>query len=71
MIQTANVSVDISPLDQFRYFLAHQPPVLTLVLAYALVCILLYWVTRGRGFLIAMISGVFYLCPMIMHMASS
>jgi hypothetical protein len=71
MYHADNVAFYISPLEQVQYYFSHQPAILSLVLAYALACLLLYWVTRGRGFLIAMASGVFYLFPMIMHMASA
>ena len=71
MNQAAHITMYVSPLEQFTYFLAHQPPVLSIVLAYAVACLILFWITRGKGFLIAMGSGAFYLCPMIMHLASS
>ena len=70
MNHAVELAVYVSPLEQFRYFLAHQPAVLSLVLAYALGCALFYWVTRGRGFLVAMVSGAFYLCPKVMRLAS-
>ena len=70
MYHTDNLIVYVSPLEQFRYFLVHQPAVLSIVLTYALACMLLFCLTRGKGFLVTMVSSVCYLVPMIMHAAA-
>jgi hypothetical protein len=67
MNQANNVVVYVSPLEQFRYFLAHQPPILGLVLAYAAVCLMLFWATRGKGYLISFLSAWLYLVPFWVH----
>jgi len=67
MYQTNNVIVEVSLLEQFRYFLAHQPPILGLILAYAAVCLLMFWVTRGRGYLISFLAAWLYLVPLWVH----
>jgi hypothetical protein len=67
MNQANNVIVGVSPLEQVRYFLSHQPPILGLVLAYAGVCLLLFWATRGKGYLISFLSAWLYLVPFWVH----
>ena len=64
-----NVSVSLTIADQVQYFFAHQPLVLSIVLAYALLSMIVYWFTSGRGFLISMVSSFFYLIPMMLHLA--
>ena len=67
MNQAGIVIVETSPLEQFRYFLAHQPPILGVVLAYAAVCLLLFWATRGKGYLISFLTSWLYLIPLWLH----
>jgi hypothetical protein len=67
MTPANNVIVEVSLLEQFRYFLAHQPPILELVLAYAAVCLLMFWATRGRGYLISFLASWLYLVPFWVH----
>ena len=67
MNHASNVAVEISPIDQVRFFLSHQPPYLGLVLAYATICLFLFWVTRGRGYLISFFTAGLYLVPLWMH----
>ena len=67
MYQSNNVIVEVSLLEQTRYFFAHQPPILGLILAYASICLLMFWVTRGRGYLISFLTAWLYLVPLWMH----
>jgi hypothetical protein len=67
MIPANNVVVDVSLIEQFRYFLSHEPPILGLILAYAMVCIFMFWVTRSRGYLISFLASWLYLVPFWVH----
>ena len=67
MYQSNNVVVEVSFIEQFRYFLAHQPPVLGLLLAYAAACLLLFWVTRSKGYLISFLTAWLYVLPVLFH----
>jgi hypothetical protein len=67
MYQTNNVVVEVSVIEQVRYFLSHQPPVLGLVLAYAVACVLMYGLTRGKGFLISGFSAGLIILPVMFH----
>ncbi len=67
MIPASNVIVEVSLSEQVRYFFAHQPPMLGLVLAYAGVCAFMFWVTRSKGYLISFLTSWLYLVPMWMH----
>ncbi len=63
MSTTPAITVHISMLEEFRYFMAHQPPFLGLLLAYGVICLAMFWMTRGYGYLIAFASGFCYLVP--------
>jgi len=67
MNPTSTAIVEISPLEQFQYFLSHEPPILGLVLAYATICALLFWATRGKGYLISFVTAWLYLVPFWVH----
>jgi hypothetical protein len=62
-----NVIVYTPPLEQFRYFISHEPPILGLVLAYAAFCLLMFWATRGKGYMISFLASWLYLVPFWVH----
>ena len=67
MYTANNVIVEVSLLEQIRYFFAHQPPFLGLIVAYAAVCLFMFWVTRGRGYLVSFLASWLYLVPLWLH----
>jgi hypothetical protein len=67
MYQSNNVVVEVSFIEQARYFLAHQPPILGLVLAYAAACLLMFGLTRCKGYLISFFTAWLYALPVFFH----
>jgi hypothetical protein len=67
MISTNNVVVYISPVEQIRDFVLRQPPMFGVVMTYAAICFLLFWVTRGKGYLISFLTAWLYLVPLWLH----
>jgi hypothetical protein len=67
MSQQANLTVYLSPVEEVQHFFAHQPPYLGLIVAYALICLFLFWITRGKGYLISFFTAGLYLVPLWMH----
>jgi hypothetical protein len=67
MITGNNVSVQIPIIEQVQYFIAHQPPILGLILAYAGICLFMFWITRCRGYFISFLAAWLYLVPFVVH----
>jgi hypothetical protein len=61
------VVVDSSIVQQIQDFFRHLPPVYNLIFLYAAVCLVMYLITRGKGFLVAMAGSVLYLIPLWLH----
>jgi hypothetical protein len=67
MSSSNTIVVEFSLLDQLRYFFAHQPVFIQMLIAYAVICLMLYWSTRCKGYIISFFAGFLYLVPFFVH----